>query len=358
MRTVMLRKQTFVAASILLGSVAVVAACGDDPTTTIEGATPERLVIVSHESFTPPDGAFDAFTAATGITVGIAAAGDAGELVARAVLTAGNPEGDVMWGVDNTLLARAIAGDVFEPYESTAHPVRDDLAGSGDGVVTPVDSGEVCVNFDEAALTDLGLQPPTSLDDLVDPAYRGLLVVSSPETSSPGLAFLLATIAEYGDGWTDYWERLVANDVLVVSGWSDAYYAEFTRHGGDRPLVLSYATSPPAEVIFADPPLADDAPAPTGAMTSGCFRQIEYAGVLRGGDHLEAARLLVDYLVDPTFQALVPESLFVLPATTDVELPESFRRHAAIVDTPLTIPPDRIEAERENWIDEWRRIVL
>lgn len=357
MRTPTHRRGRSVATIIVLGSLALVVACGDESPTT-ESATPERLVIVSHESFTPPEGAFDAFTAATGIEVDIAAAGDAGELVARAALTAGNPEGDVLWGVDNTLLARALADDVFEPYESTAHPVRDDLAGSGRGVVTPVDSGDVCVNFDVAALADLGLEPPTSLDDLVDPTYRGLLVVSSPETSSPGLAFLLATIAEYGDDWTGYWERLVANDVLVVSGWSDAYYAEFTRHGGDRPLVLSYATSPPAEVIFADPPLADDAPAPTGSMTEGCFRQIEYAGVLRGGDHPEASRLLVDYLVDPAFQASIPESLFVLPATLDVETPASFRRHAPIVDAPLTIPPDRIEAERENWIDEWRRIVL
>lgn len=341
--------------SAVAGLTLALVGCGGEA---VDETTPDRLVIVSHESFTPPENAFEAFTAQTGIIVEIAAAGDAGELVARAALTAGRPEGDVLWGVDNTLLTRALAADVFEPYESTAHPVRDDLAGTGRGVVTPVDSGDVCINHDRAALDALGLEPPTSLDDLVDPRYRGLLVVSSPETSSPGLAFLLATIAEFGDGWTDYWRRLVDNDVLVVSGWSDAYYAEFSRHGGDRPLVLSYATSPPAEVIFADPPLADDAPAPTGVVTGSCFRQIEYAGVLRGGDHPEAARLLVDFLIDPAFQSLVPESLFVLPATTGVELPESFRRHAPDIDEPLSVEPDRIETERENWIDTWRQVVL
>jgi len=354
-----MRVRTIGASAVVLGAVLAMAACGDS-TTRSPGAptTPERLVIVSHESFTPPEGAFDSFTAATGIAVEIAAAGDAGEMVARAVLTAGRPEGDVMWGVDNTLLTRAIEGGVFEPYVSTAHPVRPDLVGSGLGVVTPVDSGDVCINYDIAALDDLGLPPPATLDDLTEPEYRGLLVVPSPETSSPGLAFLLATIAEFGDGWTDYWTALVDNDLLVVSGWTDAYYSEFSRHGGDRPLVLSYASSPPAEVLFADPPLSDDAPTPTGSMIAGCFRQIEFAGILRGGEHSEQARLLVDHLIGPEFQSLMPESLFVLPATAGVTLPDSFRRHATTVTDPATIEPGRIETEREVWLETWREVVL
>lgn len=337
--------------SVLLASVALlVAACGSSDDT----SRPERLVILAYDSFTPPEGAFDAFTATTGIQVEVAIGGDAGELVAKAGLTAGNPEGDVLWGIDNTLLSRALEETIFDPYVSTAHPLRPELVDAAANTVTPVDYGDVCINVDVAALAERGIEPPTSLDDLIDPRYRDLLVVSSASTSSPGLAFLLASIVRYGeDGWRGYWRALVDNGVLVVSGWSDAYYTAFSRYGGDRPLVLSYASSPPAEVLFADPPLSADAAAPTSVMIDSCFRQIEFAGVLRGTDHVDEARLLVDYLVSDTFQRLLPESLFVYPANAMTELPDSFLRHAPLVDDPLSMNPSDIAAGRAAWVEEW-----
>lgn len=340
----------------ILGALALAvttASCGDD-----SSSTPERLVLVAYDSFTPPEGAFDAFTAATGIEVDVAVGGDAGELVAKAALTAGNPEGDVLWGVDNTLLSRALDADVFDAYVSNAHPLDASLVAAGANTVTPVDFGDVCVNYDIAALKALGLPAPESFDDLADPAYSGLLVVPSATSSSPGLAFLLATVAQFGDEWPDYWSRLVSNDVLVVDGWSDAYYTAFSRYGGDRPLVLSYASSPPAEVLFADPPLPADADAPTGVVTSTCFRQIEFAGVLRGTDHVAAARLLVDYLVSDEFQSLLPESLFVYPANTATVLPESFVRHAPTITSPLVLDSAVIAANRTAWLETWSRIAL
>lgn len=337
----------------VLAAALVTTACGSSD----DDSTPERLVLVAYDSFTPPDGAFDAFTAATGIDVEIALGGDAGEVVAKAGLTAGNPEGDVLWGVDNTLLSRAIDEKIFDPYVSDAHPLRDELLDTGSGVVTPVDFGDVCINIDDAALDALGLEPPTTLDDLIDPRYRDLLVVSNASTSSPGLAFLLATVVRYGEnGWADYWRALVENGVLVVTGWSDAYYSAFSRYGGDRPLVLSYASSPPAEVLFADPPLPDDAPAPTSVMVDSCFRQVEFAGVLRGTDYVEAARTLVDYLVSDEFQRMLPESIFVYPSNETTELPESFRLHSPVVENPATMSSDVIAAGRPTWVEEWLAI--
>jgi thiamine transport system substrate-binding protein len=331
----------------------VVAACGSS-----DDSTPDRLVLLAYDSFTPPDDAFDLFTAETGIEVQIALGGDAGELIAKAGLTAGNPEGDVLWGVDNTLLSRALDAEVFDPYVSLAHPLRPELIDSGAGVVTPVDYGDVCINIDDGALVDRGITPPVTLDDLIDPIYRSLLVVSDASTSSPGLAFLLATIDRFGDdGWTDYWRALVDNDVLVVSGWSDAYYTAFSRYGGDRPLVLSYASSPPAEVLFADPPLADDSPAPTSVMVDSCFRQIEFAGVLRGTKFTNEARRLVDHLVSVEFQRTLPENLFVFPSNTEAELPTSFLRHAPVVTAPSTMEASRISEGRTRWVEEWLTIV-
>ncbi|MFM7127289.1 MAG: thiamine ABC transporter substrate binding subunit [Actinomycetota bacterium] len=339
--------------SVTAALAVVAGACGESET-----RTPTSLTLLAYDSFVLPENAFDDFTAATGIEVRVALGGDAGDLVAKAVLTAGNPEGDVLWGVDTTLLSRAIDGDVFDPYVAAEPAIPQRLRAAGVNVVTPVDVGHVCINYDIGDLRSRDLQPPATLDDLIDPRYRGLLVVQNPALSSPGLAFLLATVVRYGDGWTDYWQALVNNDVLVVDGWSDAYYSTFTRYGGDRPLVVSYSTSPPAEVLFADPPLPAGSPAPTGVLVDSCFQQIEFAGVLRGTRHPEAARLLVDYLVSRNFQELLPENLFVYPVRDDAELPPSFLTHAPVVRSPLRMNADTIDARRQEWIDIWTDLVL
>ncbi len=315
------------------------------------------LTVVAYESFTPPEGIFDSFTAETGIAVRIVAAGDAGEMVTKAALTAGNPEGDVMWGIDNTLLSRALDADVFDPYVSAIGGLDPALVATAAEVVTPVDYGDVCVNYDIARLEQLGIDPPESFDDLTRPEYRGLLVVPSPLTSSTGLAFLLATISDDPEGWRTTWNELRDNDVLVVGGWYEAYYTEFSRYGGERPLVVSYASSPPAEVLFADPPLPAGAPAPTAVVTSTCFRQVEYAGVLRGSSHVDEARALVDFLVSPTFQESMPESLFVFPANRRATLPSTFAAHVQPVPDPLVMDPATIAESRDAWLEEWDDIV-
>jgi len=334
-------------------ALATTVACSSDDATKKD----VTLTIVAYESFTPPEGIFDAFTNETGISVRIVAAGDAGEMIAKATLTAGNPEGDVMWGVDNTLLSRALDADVFDPYVSGVDGLDPDLVATAADVVTPVDYGDVCVNYDVERLEQLGIDPPTSFDDLASPEYRGLLVTPSALTSSTGLAFLLGTIADDPDGWQQTWRDLRDNDVLVVGGWYEAYYTEFSRYGGERPLVVSYASSPPAEILFADPPLPDGSPAPTAVVASTCFRQIEYAGVLRGSKHVEEARALIDYLVSPIFQESMPESLFVFPANERATLSDTFTTYVQPVTDPLVMEPATIAASRDAWLEEWDAIV-
>lgn len=319
------------------------------------------LTLLAHESFTPSEGIFDSFTAATGIAVEVVTSADAGTLVSKAVLTAGNPEGDVLWGVDNTLLSRALDADVFTPHRSAvADELPAELLALAPGnEVTPVDTGQVCINYDIAGLAARDLAPPTSFDDLIDPAYAGTLVVPSPVTSSPGLAFLLATIAHYGeDAWQNWWAQLRDNDVRVVDGWSDAYYGEFTRAGGDRPLVVSYASSPPAEIVFADPPLPEGAEPPTGVVTATCFQQVEFAGVLAGTDHAEEAGELIDFLVGPVFQADLPLTQFVDPVNPAAEIPDVYRDNVVRSTDPLTLDPDVIAERRTDWLDEWTTVVL
>ena len=320
---------------------------------------PTQVVLVTHDSFAISGAVKRAFEDESGLTLRILKAGDAGEIVTRALLTAGNPEGDVLFGVDNNLLARALEGDVFEPYESPdLAKVDPALDLDPEHRATPIDRGDVCLNYDREWFADRDLAPPQDLVQLTLPRYRGLLVVQNPATSTPGLAFMLATIAELGDRWQGYWRKLRANDVLVVDGWEDAYYARFSGAAGskgDRPIVVSYASSPPAEVIFRDPRPAE---APTGVVEESCFRQIELAGILRGAKNEEGARRLVDFMLSERFQEDIPLQMFVFPARPDATLPPEFEQFAVVPESPLELPPEEIEENRERWVDEWTDIVI
>ena len=366
-------------AALIVGALAL-AACGadtPDDTVTSEAAAPDSaapgtassesqaenttITLVAYESFPSADTAINdqlaAFTAETGIAVEILIAGDTGTMLSKAELTAGNPEGDVMWGIDNSFISRAIESEIFEPYTAAG---LDQIPASftelvPNGEATPVDFGDICVNYDIAALESLGIDPPTSLADLADPTYADLLVVQDPASSSPGLGFLLGTVDEFGvDGWQQYWSDLVDNGVLVVDGWTQAYYDQFSYSGGDRPLVVSYGSSPPVEVIFGE---GIDT-APTGVVEATCYRQIEFAGVLAGTEHPTEAQALIDFMITTDFQTELPLTVFVFPANQNAELAQTFVDYAVIPDTSRSVDPALIDENREAWIDEWTDLVI
>jgi thiamine transport system substrate-binding protein len=277
----------------------------------------------------------------------------------RALLTAGDPQADVVFGIDDSVLSRALEGDLLDEYVSEEMESVDPAYAESDDHVTPVDHGEVCLNVDRGWFAERGVAPPRTLDDLTMPRYRNLLVVENPATSSPGLSFLLATVDRYGeDGWEAYWRALRANGVLAVDGWEEAYTQQFSGAAGSpgkRPIVVSYATSPAAEVIFASTPLDT---APTAAVEDGCYRQVEYAGILRGAANEDGARALIDFMLSERFQADVPTSMFVYPVRSDVALPEAFVEHAIVPESPLQLPPDDIDENRDRWVARWTEIVV
>jgi thiamine transport system substrate-binding protein len=353
-----MKRIVLIVTSLLLAGCSSTAT--DTATSTPNGDGVVTLTLLAHESFTPTETIFDAFTEQTGIVVEIVRAGDAGELVTKAALTAGNPEGDVLWGVDNTLLSRALEAEVFVPYETanTQYMNESVLADIPAHEVTPVDIGDVCINYDIAWFAEQNIAPPLTLDALTNKNYANRLVVPSPLSSSPGLAFLMATVAEYGeDGWQEYWQSLRDNGVLVVDGWTEAYYTEFSGSSGkgDRPLVVSYSSSPPAEVLFANPPITE---AVTAVASLTCFEQIEYAGILRGSKHVEEAKLLIDYLTDLAFQNDLPLTQFVFPVHSGATLPDAFTQFALRPENPLRLAADVIANNRTAWLDEWSSIVL
>ncbi|MCY3925743.1 MAG: thiamine ABC transporter substrate-binding protein [bacterium] len=315
---------------------------------------PGEITVVAHDSFAVSEGIIESFEEGTGITVNLLTGEDTGSMLSQVILTKDNPIADVMFGIDNTFLQRALDEDLFVPYRSPAlEAVPPELQLDAQDRVTPIDYGDVCVNYWIDATDG---PPPESLEDLTDPRHAGSFVTQNPETSSPGLAFLLATVAAYGtDGWEDYWARLRDGGVSVTAGWSEAYFGEFVAGGGDRALVTSYATSPVAEVLFADPPT--EVP-PTGVLTDGCFRQVEFAGILAGTPNLAGAQAFVDFMLSDTFQEDIPLNMFVFPASSTAEVPELFAAHAVTVDQPLSLDPALIAAERDDWTRRWVEIVL
>jgi thiamine transport system substrate-binding protein len=299
------------------------------------------------------------FTKKTGVTVKVLPSGDAGAAVNQAILTKSNPLGDVFYGVDNTLLSRALDEGIFVPYKSPELAnISKDLQLDPRHRVTPVDTADVCVNFDRKYFADKKLTVPQTLDDLTKPEYKNLLVVENPATSSPGLSFLLATVSKFGpDGWRAYWEKLRANGVKVVDGWEQAYNSDFSGSAGkgDYPLVVSYATSPPAEVANAEKQPKEP---PTGALLDTCFRQIEFVGILKGTTHQKAAKQFVDFMISDRFQRDVPLQMYVFPARDGTKLPSVFVKYAKVAPRPFSLPPEEIAKNRDQWIDQWTNTVL
>ena len=327
--------RTLLAASF----VVAVTACSSSSSNSSIDATPNEVTLLAYDAFTPQEGIFDAFTAATGAKVKVVTGGDSGVLISKAILTAGTPEGDVLWGLDNTLLSRAQKAELLTSYE-------------------PVDTGDICVNYDKRWFASRNIAPPTSLEDLALPAYKNLLVVQDPVASSPGLGFLLGTIAHFGvDKWQNYWKSLKENGVRVSPDWTSAYTIDFSGSSGKGkyPLVISYGSSPPAEVLYAEKPI--DTP-PTAVIESTCFRQTEYVGALRGTRNPNLAVQLISYLLDVPFQESMPLSLFVFPVNKKAALPELFTKFAVAPKNPLTLDPTDIEKNRDAWLNSWREIIL
>ena len=321
----------------------------------------KTVTVVAYDSFTPSKAVLAAFTKQSGITVKLITGGDTGELVNKAILTRDDPLGDVLYGVDSSFFSRAVSEGLFEPYRSAAaagiNPVFTALVPGHQ--VTPVDYGDVCINYDKTVLVAKGVKAPESLADLAKPEYRDLLVVENPATSSPGLAFMMASVATFGEnGWASYWKKLRANGVKVVSGWDEAWNTEFSAGEGKgaRPIVVSYASSPPAAVLYGPDPKATETPIGVSAAT--CFRQVEFVGVLRKAKNPKAAQAFIDFTIGQQFQEDLPLSMFVFPVRSNTKLPELFTKFAVIPASPLSIPAQKISQNRERWIDEWTTTVL
>lgn len=335
---------------LLVGGLVV--GCSDAAT---PAAKDKTVVLVTYSGYALPSAAAEAFTERTGWKVKVVDGGDAGTVLSAAILASGRPEGDVLLGVDTSFLTRAQNSDAFERYEPSALTrVPSELRLDRSGRFTPIDEGSVCVNADAGWFDARGIPLPGDLESLTAPRYRDLLVVEHPAQSSPGLSFLAATRAVFGPATDDYWRRLRDNGVAVAGSWSDAYNTRYTVNGGDRPLVVSYASSPPAEVVYSEGKRTSPA---SVVLTDTCVQQVEFAAVLRGAPHRDAARRLIDEMLSEQWQAELPLSNFVYPVVSGTPLPEPFRRWAAPVPNPIRLDPAAVGQDRDAWLLAWRDVM-
>ena len=349
---------------VLIGLLAL-AGCRPGPATPAAPPEPRTLRVMTHDSFDIGEETIAAFEEEHDATVEILESGDAGVMLNQAILSAENPLADVLYGVDNTLLSRALGAGIFEPYDSPLlDEIPDQLESDDQHRVLPVDYGNVCLNYDKGWFAEHGLTPPANLEDLAKPEYAGLAVVEDAASSSPGLAFLLATVGHFGETgdytYLDYWADLRDNDILVATNWETAYWGDFTYGSGgegDRPIVVSYASSPPVEVYFADEAF-DEAPTAAVVSDGSCFRQIEFVGILKGTPNRDLAEAWVDFMLNMTFQEDIPLHMFMFPANENAALPDVFVRFAVIPEHPAEVSYDAIETNREAWVEAWTEVVL
>lgn len=333
----------------LLALAILVSACSQDST------GPQKLTVLTHDSFAISEEVIHAFEAKNNAEVSFIQGGDAGTMLNKAILAKNAPLADVMFGVDNTFLSRALDADIFDAYQSSAlSDVAAEFVLDSSYRALPVDFGDVCINYDKKYFEENNLAVPGSFEDLAKPEYKGLLVVENPATSSPGLAFMLATRAAFGDGFLDYWQSLKANGVVVADGWETAYYTNFSASSGQgpQPMTVSYASSPAAEVFFASPQPSE---APTASITAPgmCFRQIEFVGILKNGQNRDLAEKFVDFMLGKQFQEDLPLNMFVYPVNQSAQLPEVFMQHARTASQPAAITYEDIAANRDVWIESW-----
>ncbi len=283
-----------------------------------------------------------------GVKVNLVLIGDAGEVLNRLILEKDNPQADVVVGIDNSYLAKAIDAGILEPYRpANADVIPDWIIEKFDPTfhLTPYDYGFIAINYRK----DMVQNPPASLEDLTKPEWKGKLIIEDPRTSSPGMAFLLWTIAVYGDDWLNYWEKLKENDVQIVEGWSAAWNA-FTK--GEYPLVLSYATSPAATVYY-------DNNTNIGAVAfkEGNYLQIEGAGIVKGAKHPELAKKFIEFLISEEAQEKLPLNQWMYPVNKNVQTPEVFK-YAVKIDKPVTVDPKEIENNYDLWLKQWTALMI
>ena len=307
------------------------------------------LTIYAYDSFVsewgPAGKVIPKFEKKYGVKVEMISVGDAGQVLNRVILEKKKPKADIILGIDNNLLSKALDSGVLMPYTSVnLKLIPDELIFDKTHHVTPFDHGYFAIVYDSKKLKN----PPSSLEDLLKPEFRGKLILEDPRTSSPGLGFLLWTVKVYGEDYLEYWERLKPNILTITEGW-DTAYGLFTS--GEAPMVLSYTTSPAYHAEYENTTRYRAL-----IFEKGNYLQIEGAGILKGSKNIPAAKKFIDFMLTQDFQMEIPLTNWMFPVNKRVKLPASFK-YAPSPDINLSFDPYNIKLNQKKWINDWLKVV-
>lgn len=322
-------------------------------------ASAKDLRVIVHSSFDLPKPLLAKFESEAGVKLKIVKGGDSGEMLNKLILTKKAPIADVVYGIDNAQAVKAKAADVLDVYDGAAlsKEAQGDSKAEFAGMAVAVDYGFVTLNYDKAAVAKRGLPLPKSLEELTQPAYKKWLVVENPATSGPGYAFLLATIANMGEEKAfAWWKSMRANDMKVAKGWTEAYYTDFSRNGGAYPIVVSYASSPAAEVFYSKEKLTES-PTASLFLPGGVFRQVEGVALIKGGAQRPAAEKFLEFMRTAEVQEALQTTMWMYPMQNTTKRVDAMR-FAPEPTKFESLPPSVIAEKGAAWISRWTKTVL
>lgn len=346
-----LTRRGVIGGALALASAATLAACGQDTK-----ADAKKVTLVTHSSFQVSDSLKKEFEKTSGFKLEIVDGGDGGELVNKLILSKDAPQGDVCFGVDNTYASRLLSQGVIDKDRTvdTIPESAEKYLVDNNRALVPIDMGDVAINIDKTYFTSHNLAEPKTFEDLAKPEYAKLLVAINPTTSTPGLAWMLATVGHFGaDKFSDYWKALVKGGAKIASGWTEAYNTDFSAGEGKGayPIVVSYASSPSYTVS------KDGTSTTTAALLDTAFRQVEYAGVLKGAANPAGGQAFINWMLSKAVQADIPKKMYMYPVDSSVQLPEALAKFGPLAEKPVEVAPNKITAEREQWLKLWASAV-
>jgi thiamine transport system substrate-binding protein len=278
-----------------------------------------------------------------GVDVKVIKLGDGGNVLSRIKLENKNPKADVVIGLDQSLTVDAVKNDLLIPYKpiNASNIENQNIIFNQDFSVTPYDYGAIAIIYDPERLNTT----PKTFEDLTK--MDKSLIIQDPRSSSTGQAFLLWTIAAYGDDWKDFWKDLKSAILTVTTGWTDSF-SKF--EAGEAPMMVSYATDGAYSYEYYK-----STKYKALIPEEGGYVQIEGAGIVKGTKNEELAKRFIEFLLMDEFQREVPLNQWMFPVT-NVELPESYE-YSLKPEKILTIESEEIADNLDKWLNEWEEIM-
>lgn len=288
---------------------------------------------------------FAAFTADTGIKVNFIRL-SSGEALARIVAEKKNPQVDALWGGPADTYEAGILEGVFEQYkpkEADAIPAKFRSAQNywiGIGVIP------LCFLTNNKFLKEKGLQPPTSWNDLLHPAYKGALQMADARTSGTATERIYTLVKIFGENEAfSYQKKLHQNIQLYTKSGA----------GGAMPIATGQAASGVFYIVDALDIQQQGYDVVISYPKEGVTYGVEAAGILKGAKNVDLAKKLLDWASTKRLgEVMMAEKINYIPTRPDVKVsnPALDMSQVKLIDTDIAWKGKNREAFVERFVNE------